>query len=128
MGDESRSVHPNALPNYQKAVVPRSKLEDYALNPAHTEGRHKARLFKSILGFERTDWEKLGKIILDELPYYKAAFSREDLWGKYYLVSLPIIGLNGQKAIVQTVWVIKNGTDYPSFVTPRAIRESRGEP
>lgn len=113
------------MPNYEKAVIPRSKLEGYALDPAHTDGRHKARLFKSILGFEKADWELLAKIILDELPYYEAILSKEDLWGRYYSVSLTILGLNGNLAIVQTVWIIKTGTDYPSFVTPREIEEKR---
>jgi hypothetical protein len=127
MGDDTRSIHPNALPNYQKAVIPRSKLEGYALNPAHHDGQHKARLFKSILGFEKSDWEKLAKIILDELPYYEALPAREGQWGKKYLVALPIVGLNGNTAIVETIWIIRPKTDYPSFVTPRTIRE-RGEP
>jgi len=113
------------LPNYQKAVIPRSKLEDYALNPAHKEGQHKARLFKSILGFERADWQKLEKVILNELPYNEALLVGEGQWGKKYLVSLPIVGLNGNTAIVGTIWIIKPETDYPSFVTPRTIR---GEP
>ena len=123
MADETRSVHPNALPNYQKAVIPRSKLEGYALDPAHTDGQHKARLFKSILGFEKADWQKLEKIILDELPYYEAVFSREDTWGKFYSVSLRIVGLNGNTTVVRTVWIIATGTDYPSFVTAREITE-----
>jgi len=123
--DKIRSAHPRALPNYQKAVIPRSKLEDYALNPAHKDGQHKARLFKSILGFERTDWQKLEKIILDELPYYEAMLSREDEWGKFYSISMPIVGLNGNTALVQTIWIIETGTDYPSFVTPREIKEVR---
>ena len=125
MGDETRSVHPKVLPNYQKAIIPRGKLEGYALNPAHTDGQHKARLFKSILGFEKADWQKLEKIILDELPYYEAVLSREDQWGRFYSVSLRIVGLNGNTAIVQTIWKIETGKDYPSFVTPREIKEMR---
>jgi hypothetical protein len=127
MTDESRTVHPKALPNYQKAVIPRSKLEGYALDPAHTDGQHKARLFKSILGFAKADWERLAKIILDELPYCEALPVEEGKWGKKYLVALPIVGLNANVAIVETIWIIRHGTDYPSFVTPRTIRE-RGEP
>jgi hypothetical protein len=125
MADASRAVHPNALPNYQKAVIPRSKLEDYALNPAHKEGRHKARLFKSILGFEKADWQKLEKVIFNELPYYEALLVGEGKWGKKYLVSLLIVGLNGNTAIVETIWIIRPESDHPSFVTPRTIR---GEP
>jgi hypothetical protein len=123
MGDNMRSAHPSALPNHQKAVIPRNKLEGYALNPAHKDGQHKARLFKSILGFEKADWQKLEKTILDELPYYEAVLTREDQWGKFYSVSLLVTGLNGNTAIVQTIWKIETGTDRPSFVTPREIKE-----
>ena len=122
---EARIPHPKALPNYQNAVIPRSKIEDYALNPAHTDGQHKARLFRSILGFERRDWKLLSDAILDRLPFHEAIFNREDGWGKYYLVSLPIEGPNGNTALVTTVWIIRLGTDHPSFVTPRDIKEAR---
>ena len=125
MSENARSPHPNALTNYEKAIIPRSKLEDYALNPAHKDGRHKARLFKSILGFEKADWQKLEKIILNELPYYEAVFSRVDKWGKFYSVSLLVVGANGKTAVVQTIWKIETGTDYPSFVTTRRIKEVR---
>jgi hypothetical protein len=122
---ETRIPHPEALPNYQNASIPRSKLEDYALNPAHTDGQHKARLFRSILGFERHDWELLSNAIRDELPFHEAIFSREDGWGRYYLVSLLIKGPNGNTAMVTTVWIFSRGIGYPSFVTPRDIKEVR---
>lgn len=125
MTDEGRSIHPNALPNYERAVVPRAKLEGYALNPAHKDGRHKARLFKSILGFEKGDWRELEKAILDELPYCEASLVSEGEWGKKYLVPLPIVGLNGMRAVVETIWIVSPGADYPSFVTPRTIRKPR---
>ncbi|MBW4596036.1 MAG: hypothetical protein KME46_24830 [Brasilonema angustatum HA4187-MV1] len=38
------------LPNPEQAVIDRQKLSGYCLNPEHPEGRHKARLFKSVLG------------------------------------------------------------------------------
>ena len=125
--DEDREVHPNCLPNYENAVIPQSKLEDYALNPASTEGRHKARLFKSILGFERADSQQLAKTILDALPYFEAVPAGRGSWGQKYLVALTIVGPNSNTAVVETIWIVRAETDYPSFVTPRSIRE-RGEP
>lgn len=120
---ETRTPHPKALPNYQNAVIPRRKLEDYALNPASTEGRHKARLFRSILGFERSDCERLAKTILDALPYYEAEDLGEGPYGKKFLVALTIVGPNGNSATVETIWIFRPETDFPSFVTPRVIRK-----
>jgi hypothetical protein len=125
MSGNARSPHPNALPNYERAVIPRSKLEGYALDPTHRDGRDKARLFRSILGFEKADWQKLEKAILDELPYHEALPAGVGKWGKKYLVALPIVGLNGNTAVVETIWIIRPETDYPSFVTPRTIRRKR---
>jgi len=125
MSGNARSPHPNALPNYEKAIIPRSKLEDYALNPAHKDGQHKARLFKRILGFDKPHWEELAKILLGELPFHEAVFISEGKYGKKFRVFLPLIGLTGNTAIVETIWIIRPGTDYPSFVTPRTIKEKR---
>src|SRR5215212_10877105 len=125
MSGKARSPHPNALPNYDRAVIARSKLEGYALDPTHKDGGHKARLFKSILGFEKADWQKLAKIILDELPYHEALPAGAGPWGEKYLVALPIVGLNGDAAVVETIWIIRSGTNCPSFVTPRTIRGKR---
>jgi hypothetical protein len=38
------------LPNAEKAVVEIAKLQDYCLSTVHPEGRHKARVFYSVLG------------------------------------------------------------------------------
>ena len=59
MADANRSVHPNALPNYQRAVILREKLEGYSLNPEHPVGKHKAIVFKSALGYEQANWQLL---------------------------------------------------------------------
>jgi hypothetical protein len=125
MSGKARSPHPNALPNYERAVIPRSKPEGYALDPTHKDGRHKARLFKSILGFEKADWQQLEKVILDELPYHEALPAGVGPWGEKYLVALPVVGLSGNAAVVETIWIIRPGADYPIFVTPRKIRRKR---
>jgi hypothetical protein len=50
MATGGRSPHPNALPNYQNAVILRSQLEQFSLDPTHYYGKHHARVFKSALG------------------------------------------------------------------------------
>lgn len=128
MTEQSRSPHLNALPNYQKAVIPTDKLEKYALNPNHlsraygkSDGRDKARVFKSALGFDQSNWELLKQKILEELPYQEAILGEEDEYGKRYTVTLPIAGLNGNTANVLTGWIILHGRDYPSLTTARCL-------
>jgi uncharacterized protein DUF6883 len=54
------SANPIFLPGAEDAVIPPSKLRDYALNPDHATGRHKARVFASELGLGREDWQYLA--------------------------------------------------------------------
>ena len=47
------------IPNAERAVVDVRKLRDYCLNSTHDQGKHKARLFESILGMTASDAEEL---------------------------------------------------------------------
>jgi uncharacterized protein DUF6883 len=125
MADDGRSIHPHALPNSQNAEIDRRKLEGYALDPKHeaarpgeSSGKDKARVFKSALGFDQTNWEILKARILDEVPYHEAVFDAEkNRWGKVYHVDMPILGVNGSTKNVRTAWIIRHGADNPSLVT-----------
>ena len=50
--------------NAENAVIDIRKLRDYCLNLQHHEGKHKARLFSSILGLTADDAEELRQILL----------------------------------------------------------------
>ena len=117
MANGGRSVHPNALPNYQNAVILREKLEGYSLNPDHPIGKHKAIVFKSALGFEQANWQLLERALLDELPYQDAGAAENGPWGDKYTLVFPITGPNGNTADVLSVWIIRPGTGFPSLVT-----------
>ena len=51
------------LPNAERVEVPIEKLRDYALNPLHDEGKHKARVFLATLGFTYADAETLRELV-----------------------------------------------------------------
>jgi hypothetical protein len=38
------------LPNPEQAIIDEEKLSGYCLNPRHSDGQHKARVFQSALG------------------------------------------------------------------------------
>jgi hypothetical protein len=121
---EDRVPHPHALPNYQKAVILREKVEKYCLDSNHesraygkSSGKDKARVFKAALGFEQTDWELFRQRILEALPYHEAILGDEDEYGKRYNVHVKITGPNGNTEVVLTAWIVRPQTDYPSFTT-----------
>jgi len=123
MSDKLRTPHPQAIPNHQRAVIPRDKLEGYALNPDHDPGKHKARVFKTALGFEQKDWEVLGQKILAELPFHAVTFKGRQTYGDRYEVTLQITGLNGQTKAVLTAWIIETGSDFPKLITTYVRKE-----
>lgn len=102
----------------------REKLERYCLDSEHvslafgkSSGKDKARVFKSALGFVKTDWELVKNRILEELPYQEALMRHEDEYGRRYNVNVPITGRNGHTVTVLTAWIIRPNTDYPFFIT-----------
>jgi len=117
MVNSARRVHPNALPGYKQASIPRAKLEGYLLNPAHIVGKHKAKVFKSALGFDQGSWRLLETAIRNELPYNEAQSTKNDSYGRRYNVTITIKGPNGSERDVTTAWIVKTGDDQPSFVT-----------
>lgn len=123
MSESPRQVHPQALPNWQNVWISRPKLEGYILNPDHDPGMHKARVFKSALGFEQNDWELLRQCILDELPYHASTLRAQGLFGKEFEVVLPITGPNQQTANVITGWIVRPETDSPSLITARIAKK-----
>lgn len=123
---EKRTPHERALPNCERAIIPRDKLERYCLDSAHvskasgkSSGKDKARVFEAALGFVKADWESLRNRILESLPYAEATVGDEDEHGKRYTVEVAITGPNRNTAVVLTAWIVRPGTDFPSLTSAR---------
>ena len=56
------------LPNAEKAFIDTEKLTGYCLNSLHERGKHKARLFSSLLGLTADDAEELKAAISESCP------------------------------------------------------------
>ncbi len=83
------------LPNADRALVSLEKLRDYALNPKHDKGAHKARVFASSLGFAAADAERLRAMILAAVLTHDAQLSTTDEHGTRYTVDFEATGLHG---------------------------------
>jgi hypothetical protein len=70
------------LPNAQKAVVEIAKLRDYCLSTGHPEGRHKARVFHSVLGLTAQEAEKLQAALFATARENEAIVADRDAYGQ----------------------------------------------
>lgn len=91
-------------------------MRDYCLNPKHPLGKHKARIFLSQLGLHRKDAELLKKEILKEIVKSDIHEEYSDQFGKRYSAEL-ILNINNKRAVVKTIWIIKNDHVTPELVT-----------
>jgi len=81
------------------SIDPR-KLTEYALNPESPLGKHKAGVFKRVLGFTRENYGELLFQIEHQALDAQATFHSEDEFGRRYTVDLNVEGPEGQAAVV----------------------------
>ena len=103
-------------PNFDRAQVDLAKLRDYSLNPEHEAGGHKARVFRAALGLTIKDAEWLREQVLAIAREGEANEGGPSPFGKKFVIDAELTR-NEQHAIVRTVWMIENGTDFPRLVS-----------
>jgi hypothetical protein len=104
------------LPNAEQAYVPLEKLRDYALNPLHDEGKHKARVFRAALGFTQVDAERLRDLLFRAAQTEEAKETKLLPEGQMYVLDFSTEGERGTVAIC-TAWIIETNKDFPRLVT-----------
>lgn len=110
------------LPNAKNAFVDIEKLRSYCLNPFHIRGKHKARIFKSILGLTLDDAGKLRKTLLDAAKKQDAALGVEDCYGKRYWIDFIMTTAMGQ-AKIRSTWIILRQEDFPRLTSCYILKE-----
>lgn len=104
------------IPNANNAVVDIRKLRDYCLNPEHDDGKHKARLFLSILGMKSENAEELREILLEVVKTHEAQLGRQDQFGQRYTLDFTIEWQN-KSAILRSAWIVEHGSEIPKLTT-----------
>lgn len=104
------------LPNAERAVVDRRKLEEYCLSPTHDEGKHKARLFATSLDMHTDDADELLAILLHAVKTYEAEIGKRDVYGQRYVIDFPLTW-RGRHAILRSAWIVEHGSDIPRLTT-----------
>lgn len=104
------------LPHGERADLG-TKLEDYSLNPTHRDGRHKARVFASVLGITLDNRHLLREALLQAAATSEDSEPRGDNgFGEVFLLRFPLTTPRGT-ATVLSVWIVRNGEDFPRLTT-----------
>lgn len=105
------------LPNGERAVVEIEKLRDYCLSLDHPRGRHKARLFQTVLGLTRDHAGELRAALLKIAAQSDAAEEGEsDRFGRRYLLDFDYRGPKGAGRI-RSGWIVRTDEEIPRFTT-----------
>lgn len=104
------------LPNPEQALVDIAKLRDYCLSRTHPRGRHKARVFASVLGIAEQDAELLRQALLDAARSSEATLAEADSYGRRYLLDFEMRGPGG-RANVRSSWIVLAGEDFPRLTS-----------
>ena len=104
------------LPNAERAFVDVRKLRNYCLNAEHPRGQHKARVFKSALGWTIDQAEDVRRRLLEAVLREDASFLGADDYGQRYALDFPVQG-TGTVTTVRSLWIIRHGEDFPRFTS-----------
>ncbi|MEK9141077.1 MAG: DUF6883 domain-containing protein [Nitrospirota bacterium] len=80
------------LPNADRAVVDVRKLRGYCLSADHPRGQHKARVFKSALGWTVDEAEDVRRRLLEAVLHTDASFLGADDYGQRYALDFAAQG------------------------------------
>jgi hypothetical protein len=93
------------IPYAKNAVVDIRKLRDYCLNSKHDDGKHKARLFLSLLGMTADNAEELQQVLLEVVQTHEARLGRQDKFGQRYTLDFTIEWHN-RSATLRSGWIM----------------------
>jgi hypothetical protein len=93
-----------------------AKLRDYSLNPAHPEGKHKARVFLAALGLTANDAGQLRQIILNAVIGTEAVQNTSTLYGQRFVIDFAVVGRWGTVTI-RTAWIVRNDENFPRMTS-----------
>ncbi|MBE9111307.1 hypothetical protein IQ273_18025 [Nodosilinea sp. LEGE 07298] len=103
------------LPNGAYAVISIDKLTNYCLNPNHSSGKHKARVFASALGITVGNADELRQLIAQAATEGEVVQQDNTAFGQLYKVDWAI-GNQGS-VVLRTLWEIRVDQSNPRLVS-----------
>ena len=104
------------LPNGDRAIIDDRKIVDYCLSEEHDDGKHKAHLFRELLGITLENAELLLDALSEAAATGEAVPGKLDHYGQRYVVDFPLEGPGGA-ATVRSAWIVLSGDRFPRLVS-----------
>jgi len=104
------------LPHGDQAIVDSRKLLEYLLNPDHPEGRGHARLFKLLLGIDRSNHRTLVAALQNAARDGEATRGKLSPYGQKFELRFQMTGRN-RAFTVLSVWIVTKTDPRPRLVT-----------
>jgi hypothetical protein len=112
------------LPNGHRARIDvAAKLIGYCLNKSHPTGRHKARVFESVLGVTADNADILAQALRDAATNSEARIKDISDEATKYEIELTVEGPRGI-ATVRSGWILEQGSQIPRLTTCYIVRRS----
>ncbi|MDY0166432.1 MAG: hypothetical protein RBS80_07800 [Thermoguttaceae bacterium] len=104
------------LPNGGQAFIDERKIIEYCLSEEHDEGKHKAHLFRRLVGIGVDNAERLLDALSEAAAGADAAPGKRDHYGQRYTIDFILHGPRGT-ATVRSVWIVRTGEQFPRLVS-----------
>jgi hypothetical protein len=112
------------VPNHDRAIVERSKIVDYLLNPIHPDNGGKASFFTN-LGFSVNEPDILAAAFSELVSSISASSVVESAHGQKYVVDGQIKTPSRRWPSVRTIWIVDRGAELPRLVTAYPFEEKK---
>lgn len=103
------------LPNGNQAEISMQKLINYCLNPEHSKGKDKARVFKSCLGITQENAEALRLLVQQAAIEGEVVQQVTTKFGQQYKVDWTIQDSEGIQ--LRTIWEIRATECNPRLIS-----------
>ena len=103
------------LPNGERAIVDRRKLDEYCLNPHHPRGRNKARVFASV-GVGQADVAAIREALLAAAIDGEARPSSPSPYGERYIIDFELVH-QSRTVQLRSTWIVRIGEDLPRLTS-----------
>ena len=103
--------------NSESIEISPAKLTEYALNPNHIDGKHKAKVFKTTLGYTLDNYQDLIDNVYRNINKFPFSQIGSNDQGKLFRCDIAMSGPNGKTAVVRTGWITENDSGLYRLTT-----------